>query len=315
MKLFNKKPSILVEAENAKFKANPFVQFLIFLLIFFIAQIISAIPIMIYFISKIFSNNSLDLSSSNEIYDFTMSLSTEPSIVLILLFCTIFTILATIVYCRFIEKRSLYSMGFVKKDGVSEYLKGLAFGLLLFSVAVLISTITGAIKFNGINSGFSIGIIILFFFGFLIQGMSEEVAFRGYFMISLSNRMPIIFAIIINSILFSLFHGLNPGFSLLAFINISLYGIFASIYTIKRDSLLGICAFHSIWNFVQGNLYGLEVSGTETSNSILSFTSNNSMSLINGGSFGLEGGIAVSIVLIIGIIFLFFSKNKVSEII
>ncbi|NLK93686.1 MAG: CPBP family intramembrane metalloprotease [Clostridiales bacterium] len=306
MNLFTKKPSILIEGEKAKFKPNAIIQCLIFLLIFIISQISAAIPSVIYLFSKLIQNSNI--TSPNEVMDLTNSNMTE--IVMISNFGTIFLIIFAIIYCKFIEKRSLHSMGFVKNEAAMEYFKGFIAAFILFSLAVLIAYLTGSINIEGFNSNISYSIIFIFFLGFLFQGMSEEVLLRGYLMVSLSNKMPVIFAIIINSVIFSLLHISNPGFSFLAFINISLYGILASIYTIKRDSLWGICAFHSCWNFIQGNFYGLEVSGLETNNSILSISSNSSMSLLNGGSFGLEAGLAVSIVLVIGIFLLLFTKNK-----
>ena len=98
-------------------------------------------------------------------------------------------------------------------------------------------------------------------------------------------------------------------------VNLTLFGVFASVYFIKRGSIWGIAAIHSIWNFVQGNLYGIKVSGTESSCSVFSSVSAEGKTLINGGDFGLEGGLAVTVVLVIGILFLLTrrAKDAVSE--
>lgn len=129
-------------------------------------------------------------------------------------------------------------------------------------------------------------------------------------MISLSNRTSLIIAIIINSVMFSLLHLLNPGITLLAIINIILFGVFASIYVLRTNNIWGACAIHSIWNFLQGNFYGFEVSGINTNNSILSFTALENGSLINGGIFGMEGGLAVTLVLIIFIVYNVIKNSK-----
>ena len=64
-------------------------------------------------------------------------------------------------------------------------------------------------------------------------------------------------------------HLANSGITVLAFLNLTLFGVFASVYFIKRGNIWGIGALHSIWNFVQGNFYGIRVSGIETSCTVL----------------------------------------------
>ena len=313
MNLFSTKPSMLEEAEKAHFKPHFILQVLLFVLVFFVVQIPSSIISAFYMIQRALSDPNVNDISKLEEYLTNIENSMPQNLMLISLFCTAIATVLTIVYCKFIEKRSLHSMGLVKKSAISDYFKGLLIGFLIFSLSVLIAYVTGTIEFNGLNSNIAYGIIFLFFLGFLIQGMNEEVMLRGYLMVSLANKGPIIAAIIVNSVIFALLHLLNPGVSFLPIFNIALFGAFASIYALKSDSLWGICAVHSAWNFVQGNFFGFQVSGLETSSSILSFSATKSGELINGGSFGMEGGLAVTISLALGIIILLFIKGKNSK--
>jgi hypothetical protein len=89
-----------------------------------------------------------------------------------------------------------------------------------------------------------------------------------------------------------------------------LYGIFAALYFIRRGSIWGVAAFHSIWNFVQGNFFGIQVSGLKVGSSVLTSELTETGRLVNGGGFGLEGGLAVTLVLAIGIAVLYFMKPK-----
>ena len=107
-----------------------------------------------------------------------------------------------------------------------------------------------------------------------------------------------------NVLLFAMRHLGNDGVSPLALINLTLFGIFASVYFIKSGNIWGIGAFHSIWNLAQGNFYGIRVSGIVTTCSVLASSPVEGRSLINGGSFGLEGGLAVTVVLLAGTAFL-----------
>ncbi len=180
----------------------------------------------------------------------------------------------------------------------------------MFSAAVLICVLTGALRIEGFAATFGIGMFVLFVLGFMIQGMAEEVLCRGYFMVSVGRRNPMWAAILLNALVFAALHLFNSGISILAFINLVLYGVFASIYFIKGGNIWGVGAFHSMWNLVQGNVYGILVSGIDVDCTVLRSTSVEGMEIVNGGAFGLEGGLAVTVVLLVGIIFLLCRKGS-----
>ena len=218
--------------------------------------------------------------------------------------------LIVFLFCRFIQKRKLRTLGFIKKGMLKEYGLGMLLGFAFFSVCVLLGVLFGGLKIEGISPEFSIGIFVAYLLGYMVQGMTEEVLCRGYFLGSYARRYPVYAAVLANSLLFASLHLLNSGISVLAFINITLFGIFASIYFIRRGSIWGIGAFHSIWNLVQGNFYGIKVSGTPVGNTLFTTQAIAGKSLWNGGDFGMEGSLICTIVLTCGIIFLYTRKNK-----
>ena len=227
-----------------------------------------------------------------------------------MLFSDIVMMLIVFLFCRFIQKRKLRTLGFIKKGMLKEYGLGMLLGFAFFSVCVLLGVLFGGLKIEGISPEFSIGIFVAYLLGYMVQGMTEEVLCRGYFLGSYARRYPVYAAVLANSLLFASLHFLNSGISVLAFINITLFGIFASIYFIRRGSIWGIGAFHSIWNLVQGNFYGIKVSGTPVGNTLFTTQAIAGKSLLNGGDFGMEGSLICTIVLTCGIIFLYTRKNK-----
>lgn len=227
-----------------------------------------------------------------------------------MLFSDIVMMLIVFLFCRFIQKRKLRTLGFIKKGMLKEYGLGMLLGFAFFSVCVLLGVLFGGLKIEGISPEFSIGIFVAYLLGYMVQGMTEEVLCRGYFLGSYARRYPVYAAVLANSLLFASLHLLNSGISVLAFINITLFGIFASIYFIRRESIWGIGAFHSIWNLVQGNFYGIKVSGTPVGNTLFTTQAIAGKSLWNGGDFGMEGSLICTIVLTCGIIFLYTRKNK-----
>lgn len=318
-------PRTKMLAEAKKSEGHNFlVEIIFFVLVFLVAGIIESIVVAIPMVSYIFNSEEYKLlveQYAKQLIDVNqltqgvteITANMPDSITVIMLFATVILTLSGLIYCRFIEKRKLATLGFRKDGAIKEYLVGMLVGTGIFSLAVGICLVTGALTFEGFCANISWGYIGLFFVGYLLQGMSEEVLFRGYLTVSLSRRAPIAAAVGISSVGFACAHLSNSGISVLAFINLTLFGIFAAVYMLKRGNIWGVCAIHSLWNFVQGNLYGISVSGMSKSESIMEMSSVASKSLVNGGDFGLEGGIAVTIVLVLAIVVMLFTKTKQTE--
>lgn len=135
---------------------------------------------------------------------------------------------------------------------------------------------------------------------------------RGYLMTTVLRHQNVWWAVAVNSVVFGILHGGNAGFSLLAFINLVLYAVMISFYMLRTDNLWGACAIHSIWNFVQGNFYGLPVSGIDSGETIFSMSLQGS-ALANGGTFGLEASLPTTIVMTAAIALLLFVPGKKQE--
>lgn len=235
-------------------------------------------------------------------------------IVIASLYSTIGMIITVIIFCTLIEKRSLESMGFRRQDIINNYIKGLIYGLVLFSIAFFISTVLGGTKVLGINNEIDFKILLLIFLGFIIQGMSEEVFCRGYLMLSISRENSVAKAVIFNSLFFSLLHTFNDGINLISLINIFLVGVMFSLFMLKYNNIYIIGAMHSMWNFAQGNIFGGKVSGIELNETIILTSQNPGKELLSGGLFGIEGSIATTIVLIGSIFIILQVKNKKNKI-
>ncbi|MEW8994062.1 lysostaphin resistance A-like protein [Clostridium sp.] len=299
MKFFNTSSVMIEEAKKAEHKHNPFLNLLISILLILVSQVILILPMAIIGIIIAVKNNGLSMTMDN------------PALNLINLFSTGFLIIICILYCKFSEKRNLRSMGLIKKGAFKEYGIGLIVGLIMFSAIVLILMLSGQLSFVSVTLS-SLPIIIICFIEFMIQGASEEFLCRGFLLTSIAAKNGIILGIILNSCLFGFLHLFNAGFSILPLINIILVGIFFSVYAYRTDNIIGACAIHSMWNFAQGNIYGILVSGMNIGPSIFK-VNNFSDSLLSGGAFGAEGGVACTIVLIISTLLVVFvprASNK-----
>ena len=132
---------------------------------------------------------------------------------------------------------------------------------------------------------------------------------RGWVLPVIGARYKPWLGLLISSLVFATLHGLNPNLSVIALINLALFGVFAGLYAMREGSMWGISALHSVWNWVQGNFFGFEVSGNNAGGGTLINLMETGADWLTGGEFGPEGGLAVTIVLVIGIAITLFWKS------
>ena len=294
-------------------------EILIFALVFAVTSIPVSILQSIFTIPLLFSSKFIDAVSSSgtdylSILDAVENImSNLPSWYTALSVLTSgFFIIAALFYCKYFEKRNASTLGFRKKGAAFEYTSGIIIGFAMISLTVILCILFNAVEIKP-SENLSPGLLFLFFVAFIFQGMGEEALFRGYLMMTIAKRNNIWTAIILNSVLFSLLHVINPNFSIIAFINIFLFGVFASIYMLKRGSIWAVGAIHAIWNFAQGNIFGFNVSGISNMSTLFESSYNQSAQIVSGGSFGPEGGLMATLILSISIVIALLLPTKTSE--
>lgn len=212
-----------------------------------------------------------------------------------------------IIYATKLERRSLRSVGFTKGNLIPSIVKGFLIGFLLILAIVILSLLFGQFKYAGID--FSTCIYLpLFLIGYAIQSFGEEIICRGWALTYLAKRHSILFAIVISGIIFVLPHMGVEGFDLLTAINIFLIGTLFAIIFLKYDNIWVNGTVHATWNFLMGPIFGLDVSGFSTL-SILKL-SKLSPNILNGGTYGPESSLIVTIVVVIALIITLYCFKK-----
>lgn len=250
-------------------------------------------------------------SSLGILQGITIGLNGDPVFSVIrTLFVTFGAISSVIIVWRFLDKKPASELGFTSyKPGVERLLAGLAAGAVSMSLVFTILLISGNVSLIGSLSSPNISPALLSgLIAFIGVGIAEEAFSRGYCMAVLKQTGSIPVMILVSSAIFSLLHLGNSNVSLTGLINIFLVGILLSLMFIRTGSLWMPIGFHTTWNYFQGSVFGLEVSGSgQTGMYITKLTSEN---LINGGAFGPEGGLVVTFVIVAGIVLeCFFSKK------
>lgn len=313
-----RKPEFMKKAIQSR-SHNAALEVLIALAVFFVGNMVISViqvPAMMGYLLSSKEYISMVQSSTFDmqaIMETTMKLilNLPDWILIVTLLSEIGLIAVFILYCWFFEKRKADTMGFRKKGFIPEYLRGIGIGIAAFIAAYLICLITGSLEFHSVSSeGFTVLYLIGFLIGYLIQGMAEEVICRGYLFVSLTKRYSVTISMIISALFFTLLHGMNTGMSFLSYINLFLFGIFMALLFVRYENIWVVGAFHGIWNFVQGNIFGVQVSGLKLQRSLFTSTFVENRGIINGGSFGLEGGLAVTVVMGVLIALLLWSMSK-----
>lgn len=228
------------------------------------------------------------------------------------LYSEIFMIFVILLYCWFFEKRRPYTLGFGTKGSLSGYAAGLGIGAFMLFASYAICVVLQGMSFPKWAHTAMPVYIPLYFGGYLIQGMAEEVLCRGYLMVTLSRRNSVQYSMVLSSLFFMLLHLNNPNMTLLSMINLFLFGYFMALLFVESGSIWIVSAVHSAWNFCQGNLLGVHVSGLKGQSTVWTVETTGGLwaKWINGGEFGLEGGLAVTVVLCVGIWYLYRRMGK-----
>ena len=222
------------------------------------------------------------------------------------LFSFVFILLLFIFWVKVIEKNPLSTLGFVKKNWLKYLAWGILLSLLQMGVIALVYQVSGIGSFELNELSLEPILFILGLFPFwLLQGGTEEVATRGWLLTRIAARNNLPLAIAISSSLFGILHMGNAGVTFLSVLNIILDGVLAGLLFIYTDSIWLVVAQHGTWNYVQGNLLGFQVSGTGADASIFSFTMGSGPDWLTGGTFGAEGSIITTLVLLLSLVIVY----------
>ena len=269
-----------------------------------VTSAIVSIPLAVYFI----------LSGNGQL-DATNILSTSPGFTILLLlgFGPIFILIWAWLWS--FERRPFWTIGMERKGWLGKYLRGALLGIVMIAAAVGLSVAFGFVALEG--SGIAMGVAItgsmILLVGWIVQGAAEEALFRGFLLPILGTRYGLVVGVLTSSALFALLHIFNANLSLLAVLNLMLFGMFAAFYALKEGGLWGVFAVHSLWNWAQGNLFGMEVSGLPVQLDAIFKLKETGPDWFTGGAFGPEGGIAVTLVLLVGIIALWLPRGGKGE--
>jgi membrane protease YdiL (CAAX protease family) len=193
---------------------------------------------------------------------------------------------AYLVLVKWIERRRISELA--PASLIPQGLLGLAFGLVLFSVVVGVLYLLGSYHVTGTNPH-AAWLPALLVVG-LGAGIGEEIMFRGVLFRIVEEGLGTWWALAISALFFGAVHLGNPGATLWSSLAIAIEAglLFGMLYHVTRS--LALCmGLHAAWNFTQGTIYGIPVSGTEADGWLVSTRSGPDW--LSGGVFGAEASV------------------------
>jgi membrane protease YdiL (CAAX protease family) len=197
-------------------------------------------------------------------------------------------------YKRWIERER--DREFALAGAVSELAAGLAAGFVLFTVMTGCVWLLGGIQFHGVrppgDTQWAYWLAIAIISGFLEETLMRGLLFRAVEKVSGSWA-----ALAVSAAFFGAAHIFNPNSSWLAAVAIALEAgiLLGAAYMLTRRLWLAV-GMHAAWNFTQGWVFSVPVSGTGGQPIGLVATTRIGPDWLTGGSFGLEASATAMIV-------------------
>ena len=186
---------------------------------------------------------------------------------------------------------------------------GSLIGIASLAVATAIATAGGGLSFtvSGRAALFQVAQTLLFSAAlFIVAALAEEALFRGYPLQTLTRAKLIGFGVLVTSFAFAAIHMGNPNLKQgLPYLNLLLAGVWLAVAYLRTRSLWFPLGVHWAWNWALGSLFGLPVSGiNDLAPHPLLHGTDLGPAWLTGGSFGIEGGLACTITLVVSTIFI-----------
>jgi membrane protease YdiL (CAAX protease family) len=142
---------------------------------------------------------------------------------------------------------------------------------------------------------------------FIVAALAEEAAFRGYFLQTLTRARLAWFGVLLTSLPFAAVHLHNPGATLFSTVNTALAGLWLAAAYLRTRSLWFPLGVHWAWNWTQGTILGLAVSGMNLSGHTVLLAVDKGPAWLTGGAYGIEGGAACTIALLASTAFIWWT--------
>ncbi len=209
---------------------------------------------------------------------------------------------------RLIERRRVSELA--PEHAIAETGIGVLIGFGAISATVLLMWLSGVYRVTAVNNPSAL--ITSLVIG-ILPGITEEIVFRGVLYRIIEGSWGTWAALVITSLLFGAVHLANPNASWFAALAIALEaGLMLGIAYTRTQRLWLPIGIHFAWNWAQGGVYGVPVSGLNVDGLLAAEVGG--PELLAGGGFGAEATVfAIAVCLLIFLVLTIdaYRRNRV----
>lgn len=210
------------------------------------------------------------------------------------------------------DRKSPMAMGLQPQGSIADFLSGGLVGGFIFLCALAAAFFGGWANIDMRFAGFSMTAMALGAVGTTLAAAGEEVMLRGYVLQELMSKFSTAASVIVSSLFFTALHAnafLNNDMAPVGALNIFLASVLLSLAYLATRTLWLPIGIHTGWNFVQGPLLGINVSGNDLGAGWHPVTLSGP-ALMTGGSFGFEGSLLGVIGPALGILMMVMFRRR-----
>ena len=196
-----------------------------------------------------------------------------------------------------LDGRSPAALGFtLGGEAPLATMSGFGLGSAVFLSGILLVALVGGVRWVSepgspgaflASGGVALGVLA-------VPAAAEEALLRGYPLQALSEAWGPATALLLTSAAFGLLHIGNPEVSWVGITNTATAGLFLGALYLRTGSLWWTTGAHLGWNWTQGFLLDLPVSGVDVANAPWIKGTAVGSEVLSGGAFGPEGSVLVT---------------------
>lgn len=222
--------------------------------------------------------------------------------------------LVVLAWVRFVERRSLASVGLTSPGGAAPFLHGLGVGVATSFLVVAAIWVAGGYDAQGYAKAFAsptaLMNITILLLCFIVQAGVEEIIFRGWLMSVLARKFNVVIAVVVTCIVFAALHfgRQTPWHDTVLTL---LFSLFACCYALKAGNIWGVMGWHAAWNWLLAVGFEVPVTGLDTKMpALLVKLVPQGSHWLNGGTQGPEGSVLCGLFFIVAVAWLLWRDSK-----
>lgn len=224
------------------------------------------------------------------------------------------TLAAVLAWVRFVEGRSLASIGLTGPAPLKTFLRGLAVGFGTIALVVVAIWMAGGMQAAGLGQAWPspvsllhIGLLLL---SFMFQASVEEVIFRGWMLSVVARKTNVTVAVLLVSLAFCFLH-FSPHQPPRVMLGTFLFSLFACAWALRTGNIWGVMGWHAGWNWLLATGFELPVTGIDTHlPALLVALRPQGLDTLTGGAQGPEGSYLCSVFFVAAVAWIQWRKTR-----